>query len=118
MSLSVDRLPRIRSRLEGLKESLPCEPVRGELIDEYHRIFKDLDPELEIDEIRIPVDWQRPTLNVLSADYRQGSKEVKTGGHVQRDLFLLKLNAILGYFRFLRESFEQPVRIEVGPMDS
>lgn len=96
-----DMIARVYSRLVALKKNLPLGEVDDKYVDEYHKLLQRLEPGFDVEEFRIPSDWVISTVGVIKKDYLTGKAEYGPTRHVQRHLFLTKVEGLLNYFELL-----------------
>lgn len=98
MSKQDDVLRRAFARLAALKVNLPTGSlVREDFVDEYHHVLDQMEAQgLGILEFRIPSE--KVHLKVSTGNFATGRTRVSEHKYMQRDLFLLKLDGLMGYF--------------------
>jgi hypothetical protein len=96
-----DKITRVYARLVALKQNLPLGEVEDKYVDEYHNLLGRLEPEFDVEEFKIPPDWVISTVGVVVKDYKTGKSKYGETQHVQRHLFLTRIDGLLHYFELL-----------------
>ena len=94
----IDKLRRAFATLSSLRQNLPENyRLHEKYIIEYHKIIDDLrDQKIDLDEFRIPEREVKPIL--VQSNYLTEESEYSRERYVEKAYFLMKLDALLGYF--------------------
>jgi hypothetical protein len=99
--VSRDKMARVYSRLVAIRRNLPLGEVDDKYVEEYHNLLQQLEPDLDVEEFKIPVDWVASTLSVIEINYLTGKSKYGKTKFVPRHLFLTKVDGLLQYFELL-----------------
>jgi hypothetical protein len=100
MSDSNDKIIRLYTRLNSLKQNLPKSTTCHEkYVGEYHSIVQELEgaTKLDLAEFRIPDGEVKPLL--ASFNYLSGEKKYTAERFCDKNFLLTKLDALLNYFQ-------------------